>query len=416
MATDASPLKVITNNVPPQLTPGKKVVALTAALEKKDAEKKALQGTIDELAGALAGLTVVKGNLDADGAGVAADASAATGKKDKNAPIPAKTAYKFFCDSHPKIEGSGIMRKLWKETSPEIRQSYEVMAQADKARYVRELEEKAALVMYYEKKKQERALEFYDAHLAAQFAREKADAEKMGKKKAKAKDPEAPKRPLSSYIYFAADKREFVTKKNPNVAPKEVMKILGEMWTQLNKGKTGKKGTKQYDDLAAEDKVRYVSEKKAYDTMLAERNKQAEQHMIERRNKDKEEALHLLKSRQEAATIADPAAVHATPMPSVAFDNMSVMSVHTTTQKTKKKKDPNAPKKALSAYIFFTTENRGQIQAQMKDSTSQPELLSEVGRQWRELSPEKKEKYVKLANEDKERYAKDMEKYTASKR
>jgi len=422
MAANAGPLKTITDNVPPPLTPGKKVVALTAELEKKHAENEALQSTIASLTDALAGLTVAKDKIDADeaAASVAAAAPVAAGKKgkkDKNAPIPAKTAYRFFCDSHPKTEGGVDMRKLWKDTSPEIRQSYEAMAQADKARYARELEEKAALVAYYDEKKQERAREFYDAHLAAQAALEKADAEKKkGKKKVKAKDPEAPKRPMSSYMYFAADKRESVTKKNPNAAPKEVMKILGEMWNQLGKGEAGKNGTKQYDDLAAKDKVRYESEKETYNIMIAERNKQAEQQMAERRNKDKEEALELLKSRQETATVTAPVAVHPAPMPSVALDNMSVMSVLTTTHKTKRKKDPNAPKKASSAYIFFTTENRSQIQAQMKAGTSQPELLAEVGRQWRELTLEKKEKYVKMANEDKERYAKDMVKYSASKK
>jgi structure-specific recognition protein 1 len=80
---------------------------------------------------------------------------------------------------------------------------------------------------------------------------------KKGKKKAK-KDPEAPKRTTSSYMYFAIDKRESVTKKQANTPPTEIMKILVEMWNKLDKGKNG---IKKYDDLAAEDKARYESEK-----------------------------------------------------------------------------------------------------------------------------------------------------------
>lgn len=77
---------------------------------------------------------------------------------------------------------------------------------------------------------------------------------------------------------------------------------------------------------------------------------------------------------------------------------------------------PNAPKRACSAYIFFTSENRNQIKANMPEGTNQKELLTEVGRQWKDLAEKKKEKYVKMANEDKERYAKEMEKYCAEKK
>lgn len=418
-AANAGPLKTltVTDNVPPPLTPGKKVVALTAALEKKNSENAALQSQIDALTGALSGLTVAKDKMDADGA-------APVGKKerkDKNAPVPAKTAYKFYCDSHPKTDATVDMRLVWKECAPEIRQSYEAMASADKARYAREAatyqEEKAALEMYYGQKKQDMAMEFFDAHVTAQAALEKTEAEtKKGKKKAKAKDPEAPKRPLSSYMYFAADKRESVTKKAPAAAPKEVMKTLGELWNQLEKGKGGKKGTKKYDDLAAEDRTRYEGEKKVYDAMVAERTKQEEQLQVERRNKDKEEALVLLKSRQEAAATLAPASVLPAGVMAVALDDMSVVSPLATAPKAKRKKDPNAPKKASSAYIYFTIENRKVVQAQLPARSSQQVLLAEVGKQWRELAPDAKEKYAALAAADKVRYAKDMEKYTAGKK
>lgn len=427
MAPAASPLGPHTDNVPPPLTPGKKVVALTAALEKKGAENDALRGRVDELADALAGLAVVQDKVDADGAAAGAapadQKEGKKGKKDKDAPVPAKTAYKFYCDAHPKTAAGGAMRQVWKEASPEIRQSYETMAAADKTRHAREAasynEEKTALAMYYDQKKQDAAMEFYEAHLAAQAALEKAGAEtKKGKKKAKAKakDPEAPKRPTSSYMYFAADKRESVAKKNPAAAPKDIMKTLGELWGQLEKGTAGKKGTKQYDDLAAEDRVRYEGEKKAYDAVVAERNKQAEQQKAERRNKDKEEALELLKSRQEAALVFAPATFQPAAANTVALDDMSVVSPLSTAPKPKKKKDPNAPKKARSAYIYFTMENRGKIQAQMKEGSSQPEILTEVGRQWREIAAGEKEKYQTMADKDKERSAKEMEKYNASKK
>ena len=78
-------------------------------------------------------------------------------KKDKDAPIPSKTAYKFYCNAHPKAKGAVNVniQQAWKECPPKIRSSYKAMAKADKARYARKLttheEEKAALEMYHGK-------------------------------------------------------------------------------------------------------------------------------------------------------------------------------------------------------------------------------------------------------------------------
>lgn len=430
MAAGASPLKTLSDNVvPPALTPGKKVVALEAELQKKDAQNEALQSTIADLTSALAGLNMVKEKIDNEAAAVAAAEAPKKSKKDKNAPVPSKTAYKFYCDAHPKPKEGVNMQQVWKECPPEIRQSYEAMAKADKARYQKELaaynEEKEALELYYNEKKQEMALEFLDAHLNAQAALEKVDAEnKKGKKKSKAKkDPEAPKRPLSAYMYFVADKRDSVVQKNPDAKATEVIKTLGEMWGQLEKGKGGKKGTKKYEDMAADDKARYETEKTAYDAMIAGRKEEAEKEKAYQLQKDKEEAMKFMKSRQDAAAsvVAASAAPNGKAMANmVAIEDMSVVSELTNANNNnkplKKKKDPNAPKKAKSAYIYFCTEKRNDIKATMPEGTAQKDLLAEVGRQWKELAEEGKARYNTLAEEDKERYAKEMEKYNAEKK
>mmetsp|Transcript_464 Transcript_464/g.1044 ORF Transcript_464/g.1044 Transcript_464/m.1044 type:complete len:105 (-) Transcript_464:181-495(-) len=103
----------------------------------------------------------------------------------------------------------------------------------------------------------------------------------------------------------------------------------------------------------------------------------------------------------------------------VSLDDMSVVSELTNInkpKKVKKVKDPNAPKGKSSAYIYFSCDNRNQVKASMPEGTTQKELLTEVGRQWKDLTEEKKEKYVKMANKDKERHAEEMEKYTAEKK
>ncbi len=77
---------------------------------------------------------------------------------------------------------------------------------------------------------------------------------------------------------------------------------------------------------------------------------------------------------------------------------------------TKKEKDPNAPKRATSAYIFFTKDKRQEVKDENPDFTF-GEIGKELGRLWGELSDKKKAKWKKMEEEDKERYTKEMEDY-----
>lgn len=77
---------------------------------------------------------------------------------------------------------------------------------------------------------------------------------------------------------------------------------------------------------------------------------------------------------------------------------------------TRKKKDPNAPKRSLSAYMFFANENRDIVRAENPGIT-----FGEVGRmlgdKWKALSDEDKEPYNSKAAVDKKRYEKEKAEY-----
>ncbi|PHH73580.1 hypothetical protein CDD82_5380 [Ophiocordyceps australis] len=81
---------------------------------------------------------------------------------------------------------------------------------------------------------------------------------KEGKKRGK-KDPNAPKRGLSAYMFFANEQRENVREENPGITFGQVGKILGERWKALNN-----KQREPYEVKAATDKKRYEDEKQAY--------------------------------------------------------------------------------------------------------------------------------------------------------
>jgi hypothetical protein len=87
--------------------------------------------------------------------------------------------------------------------------------------------------------------------------KEKVVKEKVVKEKVvKEKDPNAPKRPTTSYAYFMKAKRQEVAKEFPT----EVKKRLGERWKAI-------KDTPEadpYKDLNSKDKVRYEEEMRLY--------------------------------------------------------------------------------------------------------------------------------------------------------
>jgi hypothetical protein len=76
----------------------------------------------------------------------------------------------------------------------------------------------------------------------------------------------------------------------------------------------------------------------------------------------------------------------------------------------KPKKDPNAPKRAMTSFLQFSNEQRPKIKTEHPSMTF-GELGKKIGEMFRALSAEEKEKYEKLAKIDKERYKKQMSEY-----
>ena len=74
-------------------------------------------------------------------------------------------------------------------------------------------------------------------------------------KSAKEKDPNAPKRPQSSYFLFMNDRRPALQKEKPDLKFGELTKELTETWKNMSD-----KEKKKYEDMAAKDKERYEKE------------------------------------------------------------------------------------------------------------------------------------------------------------
>ncbi|KAI7869315.1 high mobility group box domain-containing protein [Spinellus fusiger] len=79
-----------------------------------------------------------------------------------------------------------------------------------------------------------------------------------GKKRRTKKDPAAPKRGLSAYMFFSQDQRQVVKEENPEAGFGQIGKILGDKWKKMSDAEK-----KPYIEKAEIDKKRYESEKAA---------------------------------------------------------------------------------------------------------------------------------------------------------
>ncbi|KAI3410178.1 hypothetical protein GPALN_006538 [Globodera pallida] len=79
-------------------------------------------------------------------------------------------------------------------------------------------------------------------------------------------------------------------------------------------------------------------------------------------------------------------------------------------RKKRAKKDPNAPKRALSAFFFFSNEKRQEVSGEHPE-WKVGQIAQELGIRWKALSDDERAVYEKKAQEDKERYAEEMRVY-----
>ena len=162
------------------------------------------------------------------------------------------------------------------------------------------------------------------------------------------KDPNAPKRGKSSYLYFCEANRAKVKKSlGTDAKATDVTRQLGVLWNELKNDKKQEKKLKEYVVLAAADKERYQKEKESY----------------------------------------------------VPPDNGSL-------QAAKKK----GPKRAKSAYLYFCSALRPTVKKDLGEGSKATDVTRELGARWNALKAEGgTAKYDKLAEKDRVRYQQEKE-------
>jgi len=76
----------------------------------------------------------------------------------------------------------------------------------------------------------------------------------------------------------------------------------------------------------------------------------------------------------------------------------------------KRTKDPNAPKRALSAFFWFCNDERPKVKATMPDA-SIGDIAKVLGKRWQAIGDDVKARYEALNAKDKARYEKEIAAY-----
>jgi len=90
----------------------------------------------------------------------------------------------------------------------------------------------------------------------------KRDGELKKTRKSKPKDPNAPKRPPSSYLLFQNEVRQELKAKNPNIPNNELLNMIAKTWNDMPREQKD-----AYENRQKLAKDQYMAEKAAYETM-----------------------------------------------------------------------------------------------------------------------------------------------------
>ncbi|KAF9551559.1 hypothetical protein CPC08DRAFT_715034 [Agrocybe pediades] len=130
------------------------------------------------------------------------------------------------------------------------------------------------------------------------------DGTKKRKRATKVKDPNAPKRPPSSYILFQNDIRADLKSKFPDISNAELLGMISEQWKAMPE-----EDKEKYNQRMNEAKTLYVGAKKAYDNRSPEEVEAANAATVAA------QSLKKTKSRGPKAAAAPADAVKARPPP-----------------------------------------------------------------------------------------------------
>jgi uncharacterized protein YodC (DUF2158 family) len=309
-------------------------------------------------------------------------------KEADNSATKRKAETKEAIEKETKRSKSAKKKKAEKEVSPlsENKSPKKTKARSRSASIVKEKEDNESRIMVSPKETKARSRsastveikEDSESALTSKKPKQKhkeSNDQSLKKKKDK-KDPNAPKRPLTTYLLFCKDARANVLKENPDAKVPQMGKLLGAKYKELSK-----------------------DEKKVYEEQSSELKKQYEVAKAE----------YLKNNKADEVVEDDIESVDTAELEAKSKDEVAPKTV----KKKRSKKNPLAPKKGLSAYMFFCTSKRTELKKSQPKMTV-PEMGKVLGKMWQDISVKDKASFDEMAMKDKERYKSAMEKFNTT--
>lgn len=91
---------------------------------------------------------------------------------------------------------------------------------------------------------------------------------------------------------------------------------------------------------------------------------------------------------------------------------MSYTGPRTRSRKRRNRKDPNAPKRALSAFFWFSVDERPKVKITNPEYGA-ADTAKELGQRWGKCDKDTRERFEQMAAKDRLRYEKEMSAYKA---
>lgn len=207
-------------------------------------------------------------------------------QRDPRAPKRNASAFIIF---------QSAMRDKFKTENPDL--SFGELAQYTSKKF-KALEEKERALWEdrakQDKERYRREMESYVPNQGYDHTGKLISNKTSGKKSSSAKDPNHPKRARGSFVFFTFDERPKILAENPDTTFTELGNIMGKRWRELDA-----EARKKYEDLAKEDRARFLEEMKTY-KLATEKEREKEVA-----KQEEEEALKI--SAGVEASVALPA-------------------------------------------------------------------------------------------------------------
>ncbi|KAI8822062.1 high mobility group box domain-containing protein [Fimicolochytrium jonesii] len=195
-----------------------------------------------------------------------------------------------------------------------------------------------------------------------------------------------PKKPLTAYFLYTADKREAVKLENPDAT------FVGTLFT----GQLGKLLGERWKALSEQDKEPYQKKAAKLKASYEKQLQQGSNEISEPITTEPSSAATLTKSKAKAKTstkITKPAAAPAT-----------------NSKNPRTAKDPHAPKKPLNSYFLYAAERRAEIVA-AGEELSIGEMAKKIGAEWRAMGGAEKAPFLEEEKRSLAVYTKEIAAY-----